>query len=618
MIDMAFGQNMDGPFVQGILGWARNFSDDQAFLDAVVRRLETAEGRMQGLGILSNESRRHVQQHGYGVVAGYMQNGGSLVVQSTDGRTRLRAGRYEIADDLRTSEPIQGSTQLLPEGEPRYLLRIDNMPASRRRSLGRQYGEDSRLVIGDREYLVFGDEPDVSANLRNQLLIVDREDDELRVNNRRTFNDAIPANREVYVIPLSQIPTQNRRSALRNGRRLEVGISGEHDAIVFDNLTNIPESIRGHARAVTRYGDMLHIETGGSDVLGVDAGIGGAIPSFQALMMMYRDQGNMNYLLNAIRAEMLSNAGPRPQTPAQPAAARPSGNAQVNQEPLAAPAPESVRGQPRNEAGVRVEEGGTVSEEAGTPQQPRPAQETQQPQVDARGVRNQENAGASRPPGHETQDSEVQGPVATELADATSLLRFARDMHSANDQRREMAEQRFLQLSIDEQEIVAELIDSLTENSAWRGSRGLDIAEQHATRMRALQGEEQAIPQAEEQAPTPQPREEVVPEQPRAEIPARIREQIELNGEDESRYDATGVLRRAAELYDLSARVRDREIGINEVPAGLRDDVNLIIERTVGHRGIALEGAETNIVIHAAESGLYRDAVAALEQSPEF
>jgi hypothetical protein len=302
-MEYSFGQNMDGPFMRGMHRWLEengpNTPQGVAMRQAMTALMQGYDGQRSGMGYaMEGAALARYERQGYEAYGSPLNGRQRTIVDGSDGRTTFVASGQAAGNPTFSTPASRRIAAVIPDGQTRYMIRIDNMPSAARRELttglttstGQAPRTMSTAVVGGREYIVVEDRATIPAQYRESAIVAARQGDSVYYYNNGPLAVAIPDGRQVYVVPASGLATRDQAAVARGGRRVEVGIEAgpEGTFFVFDRPEDIPAGVRARAVPVTRHGTELSSSSPQmASALGlVSAPSVGAIPMFEHMMGM--------------------------------------------------------------------------------------------------------------------------------------------------------------------------------------------------------------------------------------------------------------------------------------------------------------------------------------------
>ncbi|MEW6035941.1 MAG: hypothetical protein AB1529_04980 [Candidatus Micrarchaeota archaeon] len=298
---MAFGENMDGPWMRGMRRWVSEFAPDTPagarFRADMHSLFDGYNGQRSGMGFaMEGAQLGRFEAQGYEEIPSALNGMPTTHLDGIDGRTSFMAnGR--MATNPSISEAASPRVRAaLPDGQDRYLVRIDDMGRSERRqflsSLEASGVSTARLrtsAVGGREYIVFSDSAAIPQAMYGRTVAVRRDGDRVFVNNYGALLTAIPEGRAAYVVPLAGMGRVEARrlSSAPGARVLELSIGGEQRFVVFDSPQAVPERHRDSAMQVRRSGSTILGDARMRESMGIiNTRDIGAAPMFDGMMNM--------------------------------------------------------------------------------------------------------------------------------------------------------------------------------------------------------------------------------------------------------------------------------------------------------------------------------------------
>lgn len=298
VVEWAFGQNMDGPWIRGMRRWATEFNptteQGRRFNEAMRGLLGRYHGQRSGMGFaMEGAQLGRFERDGYMPVPSALNGSPVTLVDGMDGRASFMATGRLTANPTIGESSNRRITAAIPEGQDRYLIRTDNLHRSQRTmlrgALGAGAQEFRTAIIGGRTYLSVSDASLIPRSFLGQTVVVRRTGNVLYTYNHGTFMTQFPEGRRVHMLRLDGLrPAQARAlSRIPGARTLELGITGERRYLIIENRDAIPTQFRDRAVEVVRYGNNLMGADGMDSNLGIlhTRGIG-AVRMFDHMMGM--------------------------------------------------------------------------------------------------------------------------------------------------------------------------------------------------------------------------------------------------------------------------------------------------------------------------------------------
>ncbi|MEW6035948.1 MAG: hypothetical protein AB1529_05015 [Candidatus Micrarchaeota archaeon] len=325
VVRMAFGENMDGPFIKGMQRRLREMDPNTPQGREFVRRMQQDvmkpfDGKPSGMGSpLTGRLGHDFESNGIAWAGGAFNGELNTPITNKDGRATFRM-RYEISANPTVSEAAgKRMAAALPDNVEVRLVRLDNLPRAVRKQVVEavqgaepQAQEFKTAAIGGRQYLVvrsIDSVPDSIGGipLRDNSMSVMRSGDRVYTYDQKALAEALPQGKDAYVVPAQGLGRQQMRSLSKSGRVLELGLTGENRYVIFDNLDKVPKALREKAVQVTRDQNALRGDVGMGKKLGINYSELGAGRMLEEILKM--DEGEWKGIWRGVRDGIVEEEG---------------------------------------------------------------------------------------------------------------------------------------------------------------------------------------------------------------------------------------------------------------------------------------------------------------------
>jgi len=294
VVSIAFGADMDGPFMNGMKMWLNDYAPNTevgaAFINNIRAHMDSYHGQRSGMGTpLEGAQLGRLESHGY-VATDNPINGAARVVNDADGRSIFWSSAKTTLSPALAETAGKRLAATFPEGVTHNLILVERVVKADRKGLIATLKESNAVVrkIGGREYI---DVPNIQAipnEYLEHVVMVRREGDILHTTDYGGLAASLKNGKEAHVIRIDTLkPSEARKiSRAKGGRKMGLGVTGKAKYVVFDSPESIPKAHRDKAVRVLKTGIKITADSTMPERLGIDGTEIGSKKIFDHMMTM--------------------------------------------------------------------------------------------------------------------------------------------------------------------------------------------------------------------------------------------------------------------------------------------------------------------------------------------